>query len=72
MIYRGIDLSKNEDILNWIDTYRYLDDKNLETYLDNDSVFQNLLRQQEIKKKINVIALFIIYSVVSAILLLKG
>lgn len=41
MIYKGITLT--QDMLNYISTYRLLDDDNLESYLDDDKPLQRMI-----------------------------
>ena len=41
MIYKGITLT--QDMLNYISTYRLLDDDNLESYLDADKPLQRMI-----------------------------
>jgi len=41
MIYKGITLT--QDMLNYISTYRLLDEDNLESYLDDDKPLQRMI-----------------------------
>jgi len=42
MIYKGITLT--QDMLNYISTYRLLDEDNLESYLDDDKPLQRMIK----------------------------